>query len=74
MEDARLLSLLDQFATVENASFEATCLELLSLIKKYLSKSQKIGMDEKEVKELRNYLAKRLLDGSTSDEPKLQDR
>ncbi len=74
MEDSRLLTLLDKYASVADAQFPETCLELLGLIVKYLNKSQKINMDENELTQLRTYLVKRLLNGSTSDEPRLQDR
>ena len=74
MEDTHLLTLFDKFISIDDTGFVAACLELVALMKKYLNKSKKIGLDEKEVSDLRHYLARRLLDGSTSDEPRLQDR
>jgi hypothetical protein len=74
MEDSRLLSLIDKVSTTETSNFHATCQELLGLIKKYFNKTKKLGMGSNEQNQLRTYLAKRLLNGSTSDEAHVQDR
>lgn len=74
MEDSRLLSLIDKLSTAADPEFEQICQELVGLFKKYLSKSKKIQLASDEQNKLRTYLTKRLLNGSTSDETKVQDR
>jgi dimeric dUTPase (all-alpha-NTP-PPase superfamily) len=74
MEDSRLLSLIDKVSTTEDSDFHQTCQELLGLFKKYLNKTKKLGLGSNEQNQLRTYLAKRLLNGSTSDESHVQDR
>lgn len=74
MEDSSLLSLIDKFSTSEDTDFPQVYLELLGLLKKYLNKSKKINLATNEQDQLRSYLTKRLLNGSTSDEPRVQDR
>jgi hypothetical protein len=74
MEDSRLLSLIDKVSTTEESEFESNSQELLGLIKKYFNKTKKLGLGSNEQNQLRTYLAKRLLDGSTSDEAHVQDR
>lgn len=74
MEDSRLLSLIDKLNSMEDAQVEQTCQELITIFKKYLHKTKKINMATDEQNQLIAYLTKRLLNGSTSDEPKVQDR
>jgi hypothetical protein len=74
MEDSKVISLIDKFATAGDSEFASTCQELITLIKKYLNKSKKINLQESEKTELSAYLLKRLLNGSTSDNQVTQDR
>ena len=74
MEDSRLLSLIDKVSTTEENNFQQVCQELIGLFKKYLNKTKKLGLGSNEQNQLRTYLIKRLLNGSTSDEPQVQDR
>lgn len=74
MEDPRLLSLLDKLNHDTDAQFEQTSQELIGIFKKYLSKGKKMAPASSEQTQLKNYLTKRLLEGSTSDETKVQDR
>lgn len=68
------MSLLDKVSTTEESGFPQISQELLGLFKKYLNKTKKLGLGSNEQNQLREYLAKRLLNGSTSDEPHVQDR
>lgn len=74
MEDSRLLSLIDKLNSMEDAQVEQTCQELITIFKKYLQKTKKANMASDEQNQLITYLTKRLLNGSTSDETKVQDR
>jgi|JFJP01.1.fsa_nt_gi hypothetical protein len=74
MEDSRLLSLLDQYTTAKDDKFPEVCSELVALAKKHLAAADETSPDEQQQAQLREYLAKRLLDGSTSDEARIQDR
>lgn len=74
MEDSRLLSLLDQFTTAADDKFPEVCADLVALAKKHLAASDNTASDVQQQTQLSEYLAKRLLDGSTSDEARIQDR
>lgn len=74
MEDSRLLSLLDNLITGDDSQFEQIIQELLGIFKKYLNKTKKLNLGSNEQNQLKTYLTKRLLEGSTSDETKVQDR
>jgi hypothetical protein len=74
MEDSRLLSLLDLYSTTTDEKFPEVCSELVTLAKKYLGAADKSSPSEPQQTQLKEYLAKRLLNGSTSDEARIQDR
>lgn len=74
MEDSRLLSLLDLYTSAADDKFAEVCAELLALAKKHLAAADDTDSGLLQQAQLREYLAKRLLDGSTSDEARIQDR
>lgn len=69
MEDPKLLGLLEQFIKGADAAFAGVPQQLIDLIKQHLK-----GDSEQKNKELKSYIRDRLLDGTTSDESKVQDR
>lgn len=74
MEDTRLLGLIDKLTTGDDAQMEQTSQELVAIFKKHLGKTKKGTPASNEQNQLIAYLTKRLLNGSTSDEPRVQDR